>query len=189
MIFACSPRKGGNCDDVATIVRSVAKSGDMPHDAEIIRLRDYAVRPCEGCQRCSASQGRCPLRERDDAQRLFGMLRDASELVIVAPIYFYHLPAQFKALIDRSQILWSARQKDGGPAKAARKAHVILVAARKKGDRLFTGSLQTLRCWLSLFDRDLAEPLCLYGLDERGDLMRNDAARAALTSYARAIYP
>lgn len=188
MILSCSPRPGGNCDDAAGIVLNAAKGGKVPPGAEIAFLRDYAVFPCTGCHCCSASPWKCPLREKDDSGQLFEMLQNAQEFVLIAPIYFYHLPAQLKALIDRSQQYWNLRRQVRSPARALRKAHIILMGGRKKGEQLFAGSLLSCRYWLDLFGFELAEPLCMYGVDERGDLLRNSITREGVASYARTIY-
>lgn len=188
MILSCSPRSGGNCDDAAGIVLAAARGGKESSGTESAFLRDYTVFPCIGCHCCSASPWECPLRERDDSGQLFEMLQNARTFVLIAPIYFYHLPAQLKALIDRSQQYWSLRRDVKNPARAVRKAHIILMGGRKKGERLFAGSLLSCRYWLGLFGFELAEPLCMYGVDERGDLLQNPITREGVASYARAIY-
>lgn len=178
MILACSPRRGGNCDAAAELVRDAANAH------EPVRLRDHAILPCSGCQACASAPGICPLRDKDDAEKLMRAIDGAPRLVLIAPIYFYHLPAQLKALIDRSQSRWFLPREAGPPRK---KAHIILIAGRKRGDSLFTGSLLTCRYWLDLFGFTLAEPHCIYGVDEPGDLMRDVSAREGLAAYARAI--
>ena len=192
MILSCSPRLGGNCDDAAEIVFKAAGAGEVSSVPDITFLRDYTIFPCTGCHWCSASPGQCPLKEKDDSRQLFEMLQNAPELILIAPIYFYHLPAHLKALIDRSQTYWNLQRKVTAPAplphSRVRKAHIILMGGRKKGKQLFTGSLLSCRYWLDLFGFELAEPLCIYGVDDRGDLMRNDITREGVASYARAIY-
>jgi multimeric flavodoxin WrbA len=188
LILSCSPRLGGNCDDAAEIVLKAAGKREFPSVPEITFLRDYTIFPCTGCHWCSASPEQCPLREKDDSLQLFTMLQNAPELVLIAPIYFYHLPVHLKALIDRSQTYWNLRQKVKNPARPLRKAHIILMGGRKKGEQLFSGSLLSCRYWLDLFGFALDEPLCIYGVDNRGDLLRNDITREGVSSYADKIY-
>ncbi|MDL2268109.1 NAD(P)H-dependent oxidoreductase [Desulfovibrio sp. OttesenSCG-928-G15] len=126
----------------------------------------------------------CPLGANDDVPRLLDALLAASSLCLVAPVYFYHLPAQLKALLDRMQALWNAQELgffDDVPRKACR---VILIGARQQGEQLFTGSLLSLRYALGSCGYDLAQPLLLMGMDGKGDLAAHDGARAMVAQYA-----
>jgi len=181
MILACSPRRGGNCDTAAAITRETGGGAVPP----VTALRDHAVLPCASCGYCAKHPGRCPLQDKDDSATLFELLQSASKLVLIAPVYFYHLPAQLKALIDRSQPWWTLRETGKGLPRGSRLAYPILVAARPSGKRLFEGSLLTLRYWLDLFGYDLVEPLTLYGLDGPLDLAGDAAQRATVARYTR----
>ena len=164
LVLACSPRLGGNSDIVAATIRQ-----ELP-GASLLHLRNYPVLPCISCGYCADNPGTtCPQEEEDSSRKLFEAIHEAAELVVVAPIYFYHLPAQFKAFIDRSQPIWTKQDASGSFPPATRTAHAILLGGRKTGKRLFEGSLLTLRLWLDLFGFSLADPLTLYGLDAAGD--------------------
>lgn len=171
-ILSASPRPGGNSDRAAALfARGVAEvAGARPR---VTLLRRFEVRPCLACYRCRHDPGgRCFLGGMDDSGALFGMLMRAPYLFLSAPIFFYHLPAQLKALVDRGQSYW-LRAEAGDPELASlpeRPAHVCLAAGRRQGDRLFEGGLLTLKYFLSIFHFRLAEPLTLYGLDGAGDL-------------------
>ncbi len=163
--------------------RSIAK--------EITFLRNLSLVPCRACGRCSSRPDLpCPLDFEppagpdapDDAARLLAGLADAPFVVLASPIYFYHLPAGLKALIDRGQIYWMRGQK----AVPGRKAHVILTAAREKGEKLFSGSLLTLKIFFAAFGLSLAEPLLLRGLDGPADLRGNPGLTGQVRDYARA---
>ncbi|GHV51876.1 flavodoxin [Deltaproteobacteria bacterium] len=185
-ILACSPRAGGNCDAAARIVRDAGGEDCSP----VRFLREYRILPCTSCGDCEEHPGQCSLREEDDSLSLFSLLRGATRLVIVAPIYFYHLPAQLKAVMDRSQMFWeregACMQKFAPNAQAvSRKAHIILIGGRSSGVKLFAGSLLSLRYWLPLLGYGMALPLTLYGLDEPDALLQNREQREALARYAR----
>lgn len=125
----------------------------------------------------------------DETNRLLSALCAPSpELpvsVIVSPIHFYHLPARLKALLDRSQYSWHLPpgEKPGRDAKLA----VVLLAARRRGARLFEGSLLTLRYVASALGLELVEPLTLYGLDAPDALSRDGEAQARVREYARSL--
>ncbi len=188
VVFLCGPRAGGNSDAAGLAVAGGLARAGSP--ARVINLRDRPVAPCRGCGACSAPARRCVLdRPGDDAEALFAHLMTAPAAVFAAPIYFYHVPALFKAFIDRAQRHYEARLA-GDPSHAAlaeRPAGVVLVAGRKQGERLFDGALLTLKYFLWPFRLSLAEPCLLRGMDAPGDLSADAAALARLADYGAAL--
>ena len=127
----------------------------------------------------------CPLTLKDDSIPLLHALCTADSMCIVSPIYFYHLPAMFKALIDRTQPFWALRET-GNPRFTDQKpriCHTVLLAARTKGQKLFEGSLLTLKHALGPLNIHLADPLLLYGLDSPTDLASQPDAIRAIVEY------
>jgi multimeric flavodoxin WrbA len=161
-------------------------------------LRDYAVSPCTACDACGRAApgfkprpGTSPLRElfgetpfpcpaaaRDDSLPLLRALAETEELCLVSPVYFYHLPAQLKALLDRMQLFRSMNgsgfRPHHGPERLCR---IILIGGRTRGAQLFAGSLLSLKYALATMRVATAEPLLLYGLDA-GDALRGSPAAA-----------
>ncbi len=182
----CSPRPSGNSAAALELFFQGLDAG--PKDVQRLFLREHSIQPCAGCGRCARHPGlRCPFEAKDGSAPLLRALETAPALCLVSPIYFYHLPAQFKALIDRTQPFWEARQHGvASRPKQGRPVWAILLAARPKGAKLFEGSLLTLRCCFDNMGLSLRDPLCLYGLDGPGDLAANPEAREAVTAYARA---
>lgn len=164
--IACSPRAGGNSDTAtALFARGFVEAGGR---IDVTHLRQYEVAPCISCYHCERDPaGSCPLSATDQSAPLFDMLYTAPALFIAAPIYFYHLPAQFKAFIDRGQSHWVRRARGDADLTRlpARPAWITLLAGRKQGERLFEGSLITLRYFLRVFNFELAAPLTLLGCD------------------------
>lgn len=179
---------------------------DTSRDVEPTYLRSYRVDPCVSCHACTraARQMRClapaeqdtpgpgpalsfgcPLTLKDSSAPLLRMLAKSVGLCIVAPIYFYHLPAALKALVDRTQPFWALREAgvtcySGQPPRLC---HVVLLAARPKGDKLFEGSLLTLKYALHPLNIRLAAPLLLHGLDAPSDLLERPEAMRSLVAY------
>lgn len=185
LILACSPRKGGNSDAAAlALAGGLERAGAEPR---LVHLRERTVLPCLGCQACGKSRGHaCALMGRDDAEELFSLIIRAPMLFITAPIYFYHLPAAFKGFIDRAQRYYEARNAGdpGIEALPERSAHVCLISGRPRGERLFEGSLLSLRYFLWPFRVRLVEPLCLPGFDGPADLARDGEAMGRAARYA-----
>lgn len=159
-------------------------ASDMGFNPEVLYLRDYHILPCLGCHKCASSPGfTCVLREKDQCQFLLNMIDQARTVCLSSPIYFYHLPAHFKALIDRGQSFYERWMKTG-PKEQSGKTLCLLVAGRKKGDALFKGSLLTLKYFLDPFSLDIAD-LCLLGIDEKGDLEKDLPARSRISEFVR----
>jgi len=181
VVFGCSPRRGGNSDMAARLfVEGLRAAGGAARE---VRLADCAIEPCLGCGVCRRSPGhRCVLAAKDQAEELFGLMLAAPFVLFATPIFFYHLPAHFKALIDRSQSYYekSMARDPSVTGLPWRTAHVALVAGRPTGERLFEGSLLTLKYFLVNFKLRLAEPLIFRGKDAPGDLVADEAARTML---------
>jgi multimeric flavodoxin WrbA len=185
-VFACSPRGGGNTDRAAALLaEGVVQAGGA---ARVLAVRDYRVFPCTGCQGCAkTADSRCvlmaarpphPPHGGDQAEELLSPLLTASVVFFASPIFFYHLPAQLKGLIDRSQRYYAMRDK-GDPRVATlprRPAYAVLAAGRPTGDKLFEGSLLTLKYFLFSFNIHLAGTLLFRGKDQPGDLGADPAA-------------
>lgn len=180
LIIGCSPRDGGNSD---IAVHETARSAvSIGLSVEKLFLRDFRIIPCKGCRICAQSPDfRCVLSDLDQGRLILEKIDLARVVCFCSPIFFYHLPAQFKALIDRSQSYYE-RWIATGNQKADRKALCILVAGRKKGDALFRGSLLTLKYFLDPFNRKISE-LSLRGKDGRNDLKKDTAARLQVSDF------
>ncbi len=178
LILSGSPRAGGNSDAAADLAAAAWKASGA--DVLLLRLRDRPVRPCIGCGGCTARPGSCVLDGPDDgAALLFAHLAGASALVVAAPVYFYGLPAGFKAFVDRCQRFWNRP-----PQPHNRPAFAVLIGARRRGERLFEGSLLVLRCVLPVLGFALQEPLLLRGPEEPDDLRCSSHMREQVTAYA-----
>jgi putative NADPH-quinone reductase len=187
VVLLCGPRAGGNSDTAGlAFADGLARAGV---EARVIRLREQAITPCRGCGSCAKTpQHRCPLSDGDDVEALFSAIMHARILAFASPVYFYHVPALFKALIDRAQRHYEVRMaaEPSHPASPPRSAQVLLVAGRKTGERLFEGTLLTLKYFLWPFYFRPAEPCLLRGLDAPGDLAADAATLARVSAYGEA---
>ncbi len=92
---------------------------------------------------------------------------DCHHLVVATPIYFYHLPAPLKALIDRLQPLWVRKVLlRRGPAQKGGLLPVGVGATG--GGRLFDGILLTFNCVAPLLGLELVDPMFVRGVDAMG---------------------
>ena len=97
-----SPRKGGNSDQLLdkTLEGAESKGADISR----IHACDLKINGCRECGGCDKT-GICVVK--DDMQSVYPLLEKADIIFLASPIFFYGIPAQAKALIDRSQACWS----------------------------------------------------------------------------------
>ncbi len=171
VIFCCSPRAGGNSDGAGeAFARGVREAGGQ---VRVVHLRKYRIQPCIGCNRCLKDpEFRCFQEGEDDVLALFTMLLHARFVTFASPIFFYHVPALFKAFIDRGQSYY-LRRASGDPylrKLPERKAYAVMVAGRPRGEKLFEGVRLTLKSFLPIFNIALQPALEFRGIDLPGDL-------------------
>jgi len=98
-----SPRKERNTEHLLNVALEAASKVEGT-TTELLRLSDYKILPCDGCNVC-AKEGKCPLDEQDDMTRLREKLQEADAVIIAAPSYFASVPGITKNFIDRSRPL------------------------------------------------------------------------------------
>ena len=147
-----------------------------------LRLADAGIRPCSSCGFCSRHPGKCVLDTPEDgAEALFRAMGQAELCILVSPIYFYHIPAQAKACIDRAQRFWSCGEKPGKGGMMT----AVLLAARHRGEKLFEGAERTFRSMAQVMGLEWKSALPIYGVDGPNDLAVNQEACARIEDFAR----
>lgn len=166
-IFSCSPRAGGNSDFCAEFIRR-----QIPN-AECFFPCRKSLAPCISCGFCDNGQGKCALalQKNDTAAELYTSLFQLDKAIFIVPIYFYHVPANFKAFLDRAQA-WYAVPKAQKPANKL-EIDLVLIGAREKGEKLFEGARLSIKYAMQCIGAELGNCLCLYGLDKPDDLADN----------------
>ncbi|MDE6734449.1 MAG: NAD(P)H-dependent oxidoreductase, partial [Desulfovibrio sp.] len=111
---------------------------------------------------------------------------------LASPIYFYALPATFKAWIDRGQRFWAAQAAKGRgadppapPKTVAKPVLAALAAGRPRGKELFSGALRTLAWFATTLGARLAENRVFRGLDRREDLCGRPEDLATIREWGR----
>ncbi len=97
LAFNGSPRPAGNCAHL--LERFAAGTAKNGVTTEIIHPHTMNLKPCTGCLRCNVLR-KCSKRD-DDWLWLSEKILSADVLVFASPVYFHHLPAPLKSVIDR----------------------------------------------------------------------------------------
>ena len=96
--FVGSARKGHTYDAVTQFLKNLQSLGDI--EVEIVRLSDYRIGVCKGCQVCfSKGEEHCPLK--DDRDVLIEKMMASDGVVFASPNYSFQVSALMKAFLDR----------------------------------------------------------------------------------------
>lgn len=109
-----SPRKGANTQNlVEAILAGAAKEGAQ---TRLVNLRDLDINGCIGCEGCKKHLGKCV--QKDDMTPLLQEMTAYDAIVMGTPVYWYHVTAQFKMLVDRlySFLEFKENPQTGQPA-------------------------------------------------------------------------
>jgi arsenate reductase len=163
-----SPRRKGNSDQLlAMFMDALQQRGAHIHTIQVVRQH---IEPCKELTVCE-KKGYCPIDD-DMGREIYGLLRQADIIVAAAPIFFYNVPAQFKALIDRCQTLWARKYtlKLKDPGHAVRRGFLLGVGATR-GKQLFDGMHLTAKYFFDAAAAAYAGSLTFHGVEGRGDIL------------------
>ena len=169
-----SPRRGGNTD---LLLQEVLK-GAQEEGAQVERLylSNYTITPCKECHGCDHT-GNCVVL--DDMQKIYPKLLEADVIFFASPIFFYGVTAWAKALIDRSQALWSRKYllKDPSLGKEGRKRKGFFISVgATKGQRVFDGAILTVKYFFDVLSAEYVGELLFRGVEAKGDILKHPEA-------------
>jgi|UniRef100_A0A7C4AS36 multimeric flavodoxin WrbA len=133
-----SPRKGGNSDIL--LQEALESAENAGAKVSTLRCCDLNIQGCIECGGCDQT-GVCVVE--DDMSLVYPKLLDSDVIILASPIFFYSIPSQAKALIDRCQAMYCRRRlekESGVPGAGDYKGggYLICVGATK-GKNLFDG--------------------------------------------------
>lgn len=172
--IACSPRRNGNTTSLLLeALKTVQSEG---HKTELIYLSDLNIKPCQGCNACSA-KGICVIK--DDMPKFQEKLIQADRIILAAPIYMMGLNGQAKIMIDRMQTFWALKyihhqslNKPTGPERIG----LFLSAAGTNKTDVFKCAERSIQTFFHMLDIRYVQP-CLYsGIDEAGEINEHPSA-------------
>lgn len=177
--LAGSPRRHGNTETLLDACLAACREQGVQTEKIVVSQLD--IHPCKGCNWC-ARNGECI--QRDDMDVLYPRLATSEGLVVAAPIYFYGLPAQLKALIDRTQIFWNRKYKLQQPVRLShptRGCGAFISVGATSGRQLFAGAVLTVKYFFDALDLDYCGDILLRGIDAKGEV-NNDGQALSLAA-------
>ncbi len=134
LAIAGSPRLSGN--STVMLERFIKGASRNDVTTEMVAANRLNIKPCTGCLRCNILK-RCSLGE-DDWNELSGKILAADVIVFASPVYFHHLPAPLKLIIDRFRSFIHVRITETGlihtPFESWNKQFVLLLSMGSSND-------------------------------------------------------
>ena len=167
--LAGSPRTGGNTEKLlASFLRGAEDAGAQVHKISVVALEIEGWTPEVECSEVVSSQG------DDDFVRVSQELVAADVIAVASPVYFRNVPAQLKALIDRSQCQWIGKYVDHEPLPVSSAGHNrrrgVFMSAGGNDRGSFSGITQTIRSFLDVYEADCWGELLFEDVDAKGEI-------------------
>lgn len=173
--ISASPRKDGN---TAILVMHLLKFLESKAiQTEYLSFSELKVNPCIGCGYC-AKKKKCKID--DDCEKIFNSMKRADFIIIGSPVYRLGVPAQLKALIDRSSFLIQRNELFSG------KESSIIVIGREGS----TGKIQTANTivdFLLSMDCSIVPPIILGNAHKKGEIKKDSFALLLIEQLGKKI--
>ena len=171
LILCCSPHAGGSAARAARIIaKGASERGPAP---SLVSLWDKRLCGCIHCDACAKAPHACPLAARDDCEELFSLIRSHEHVLWISPVYFYGLPSQAKALIDRGQRFYNASPGSSAqgdkPAPGTKSSTALFLAGQTRGAKLFEGSRLGVKYFMEALGCPVNMACALRGINEPDD--------------------
>ena len=169
LALAASPRRGGNTDTL--LERVIAGAQSEGAEVEHIIVPRYHIAPCIECNGCW-KEGLCVVQ--DDFQQFYPKLERAERIVLARPMFFGHVTAQAKFLIDRCQCFYARKyvvKRPMPPLPAARKGFLVSAAGHPRIK--FDCMGLTMWVWMDALDGAFGGTLAFNGLEDAKDAAAN----------------
>ena len=183
--LAGSPRRHGNTELLLDRVLAGAEGEGV--ETEKIVLSSLDIAPCHACDDCFTT-GLCTVE--DDYQLVYSKLIEVERIVLAAPIFFTGVPAQVKALIDRSQCLWARKYVLNDPlpptsSGVERQGFLVSVAGGQK--TTLRCAAKATRAFLDTLEARYAGELFFPGVDEKGAILNHPTAMEEAFALGRSL--
>lgn len=178
--IAGSPRRSGNTETLLDRFLAGAQSGGAEVEKIIAaHLQVHGCRACDGCW----GDGQCVIK--DDLQEVEAKLVAADVIVLAAPLFFWGLPAQVKALIDRGQAQWARKFILKAPLPPSASGHArrrgVFIGVGGEAEPDFAGAIKAVRGFFGVHEADY------WGELLHGDMDDRDTARHHPTALQEAF--
>jgi len=173
--IAGSPDCNGNTEIL--LDRFLEGAAEAGAHVEKVILAEFAIANCAVCHGCRGD-AECVIN--DGFHTIKDKLIVSDIVALSAPLFFMNVPAQVKALIDRSQSQWVRKHilKHSLPTSSAglTKRRGIFLCVGGSSKAKFEGVRQTVRAFFSVWEVSYWAELLYSGVDEKGEISQHPKA-------------
>lgn len=175
LAIAGSPRRHGNTETL--LDQAIAGVKEAGARVEKLIVAEMNIAPCTSCGVCLET-GFCPIR--DEMEEEYRHLLSCQAIIVATPVFFYGIPAQLKALVDRCQALWARKERLGESLREEKGRALLISVGGTGGSKVFTGVRLTMGLIFRLLDMEELPPLLVERVDEKGEILKHpDALKLA----------
>jgi len=180
-----SPKKNGSSDFL--LKHFLAEVEKMGVDVQTLDIPRMNIRPCIGCGHCEKT-GFCIIDDDDMSATVYPLLRKAQVVVAASPVFFYSVTSQLKALIDRTQALWSRKYRFrlSDPLSTTRKGFFLSMGG-SRGKKLFDGIHLVATYFFDAIDADYSGSLTYPGIETASDFQKKPDLNLEISKTAHAV--
>jgi arsenate reductase len=162
----------------------LSSKGVQTHTIDVAKKN---IKPCKGCRYCE-KKGLCVIDDDDMAAEIYPILRKADIIIVATPVFFYSVPSQLKALIDRTQAFWSRkyRLQRSDPLQKTRKGFLISLGG-SRGKQLFDGVTLVAKYFFDAVDAEYSGKLTYRNIETRKDIMQHTALKIDIVHAVESI--
>jgi len=146
-----SPTIRGNNEKIIELVSGIAN--EHGYETENILLSGLNVLPCTDCGTCKKVK-ECPID--DDMEKIYDQLETSQAFIISSPVFFGSVPAQLKALFDRTILL----RRNGFLLKGKVGAAIAVGGSRNGGQEL---TIQAMQSWMHIHGMIVVGDMAHFG--------------------------
>lgn len=169
VVITGSPHKDGT--SFLLTERFIAGAQTNGNEIKRFDVGAGTVHPCTGCDHCLSHDGQCVFHDTMD--QIIPAILEADLIVLSTPLYYFGMPAQIKAVIDR---LYAANDKVvAHPAKA-----LLLATCGDNDDWTLDALLLHYKTICRYLQWDSIGHLTAPGVYTRADLEKTTYPREAL---------
>ena len=181
-----SPRKNGNTRDLLSLfMEEIEKAGAS---TRTLAVRELDIQPCRELIVCE-KKGFCPIK--DDMETLvYPLLKQADIILLASPVFFYNVPAQLKALIDRCQMFWGRKYRLGLKEPNARfRRGFLLSCGGSGGKKLFDGLELTAKIFFDALSVAYKGGLFYRHIESPGQMAAHPDVKKEIREAVRELFP
>ncbi|NQT00140.1 MAG: flavodoxin family protein [Candidatus Omnitrophica bacterium] len=176
-----SPLRGGNAE--LLLDRALAGAESNQAESEKLILNELQFVGCQNCGGCDQT-GICVIA--DEMQSVYEKMEQAQVVIIASPIFFGSLSAQTKAMIDRFQCCWIAKEVLGKSAGFAKKGGLILVEGTKR-ESFFKNAESVVKNLFAVLNIEFSKQVYCPNTDKKAEVLKHEDCLAQAFELGKKI--